>query len=63
MDVVKEIVNEIDRIWTKLVDNGYFTEDELQLVTDIAGYSVETLNDCIYSRYGYRSLEQLEEEW
>lgn len=25
------------------------------------GWSIETLNDCIYARYGYHSYEQLEE--
>lgn len=52
----------VDELWEKLIMDNYFTEEELQLVTDVAGYSVSTLNDCIYSRYGYRSWEQLVEE-
>ena len=50
---------EENKTWSYLVDNGYFTEEELQLITDINGYNMETLNDCIYARYGYRSLDQL----
>lgn len=52
----------VDELWEKLIRDNYFTEEELQLVTDIAGYSISTLNDCIYSRYGCRSWEQLVEE-
>jgi len=32
------------------------------LITNINGYSIDTLNDCIYARYGYRSYEQMHEE-
>jgi hypothetical protein len=46
-------------IWDTLLDYNFFTENELQLVTNINGLSEETLNDAIYSRYGYRSIEQL----
>ena len=48
----------VDFIWSVLVDNYYFTQQELELITCINGYKVETLNDCIYARYGYRDLEQ-----
>jgi hypothetical protein len=48
-------------LWDNLLDGGYFTDMELQLVTNINGYSVETLNDCIYARYGYRNWKQLKE--
>lgn len=50
---------DIDYLYQRLIDDEYFTEDELRLVTDVAGYSLETLNDCIYSRCGYRDFEQL----
>jgi hypothetical protein len=46
-------------LYDKLIDNGYFTSDELDLVTNINGYSIETLSDCIYCRYGYHSWEQM----
>lgn len=49
-----------------LVYEGYFTNEELKLLTNINGLSIETLNDAIYARYGYRDYEQMkesEEEW
>ena len=54
-------MDEVNEIYCALIDNSYFTEEELRLVTDINGWSIETLNDCIYARYGYHSYEQLEE--
>ena len=51
--------NDVSYVWDFLIENAYFTEAELQLVTSLNGYSIETLNDCIYVRYGYRSLEQM----
>jgi hypothetical protein len=52
-------MDEVNKIYTELIERGYFTEEELSLITCINGYSVETLNDCIYARYGYRDLDQL----
>lgn len=51
--------NEIEKIWDYLVESEIATEEELNLITCINGYSVETLNDVIYARTGYRSLDQL----
>lgn len=59
MEKMKE---KIDQMWEWLVDEGIATEEELQLVTDINGYSIETLNDVLYARTGYREEEQLEDE-
>lgn len=55
-------MKDVNKLWDKLIEQELFTEEELRLVTDINGYSVETLNECIYARYGYRSLEQMEED-
>jgi hypothetical protein len=41
---------------------GIATEKEIMLVTKINGFSVETMNDILYARTGYRSIEQLEDE-
>jgi len=49
-------------IWNYLIDYGIATEGELQLVTCINGYNENTLNDVIYARTGYRSIEQLKNE-
>lgn len=51
---------DVDALFETLVDEQLFTGDELRLVTCILGYSVETLNKCIYARYGYQDYEQLE---
>lgn len=53
---------EIIEIYNNLIDNGYFTEKELELITNINGFNLETLNDAIYTRYGYRDYEQLTQE-
>ena len=55
-------MEDVNKLWDKLIEQELFTEEELRLVTDINGYSVETLNDCIYARYGYRDLEQMKED-
>jgi hypothetical protein len=46
-------------MWDYLLDNGIASEDTLQVVTSINGYSVDTLNDVLYATTGYRSLEQI----
>ena len=48
-------------IYQCLIDGEFFTEAELNLVTDINGNSIEALNDCIFARYGYPDYEQLTE--
>ena len=53
------IDKDVNFVYIYLIDNGYFTEAELQLMTCVNGYTIDTLNDCIYARYGYHSLEQL----
>lgn len=50
-----------DEVWEKMIEWGIATENELQLVTDILGYNLDTLNDIIFARTGYRDLEQYEE--
>ena len=53
--------NDAARVWDYIIDNGIATQDELQLVTDINGYSVDTLNDVLYARTGYRNIDQIKE--
>ena len=48
-------------IYQCLIDDGFFTEAELNLITDINGDSIKTLNECIMARYGYQDYEQLTE--
>jgi hypothetical protein len=59
MDLTNE---EVDEAWAYLVENGVATEEELQLVTDINGYSMQTLDDVVGARTEWHSVEQLKEE-
>jgi hypothetical protein len=52
----------ISDIWDYIIDNGLASEEALRLVTNINGYNEDTLNDVIYSKTGYRDLEQLKNE-
>ena len=49
---------ELDEYWDWMLDNNIVSEETLQIVTDINGYSVETLNDILYAATGYRNREQ-----
>lgn len=53
---------EVNELWDELLNMDLFTKGELQLITNINGYSVETLNDAIFARYGYRDLNQMMED-
>ena len=45
-------------LWDYLIDNNIATEETLSIITNINGYTVDTLNDVLYSVTGYRTLEQ-----
>lgn len=49
---------ELDAYYDFLIDQGIATDEELNLVTKINGYSEETLNDVLEVRTGYHSKEQ-----
>ena len=48
--------------WDLIVSFGIATEEELDLVTKIAGYTIEVLDNVVYTRTGYRDIEQFLEE-
>ena len=50
------------RIWNFLEDELGVSRETLDIVTCVAGYSVETLNDVLYAVSGYNSIDQLLEE-
>lgn len=51
---------ELENAWCNfIIDNNIATENEVNLVTDINGYSESTFLAIIYARTGYRSYEQL----
>ena len=45
-----------------LLGNDYFTEAELQLITNMLGYKIETFNLAVYCRYGYRTVQDFLED-
>lgn len=55
-------LNAADLLYNELVDRELFTSAELILAISLNGFTVETLNNCLFVRYGYRSLEQMLEE-
>jgi hypothetical protein len=55
-------MEKVNLLWDYLIDNEIATEDALVLLTNINGYSVETLEDALYALTGYRSIDQLEDE-
>ena len=59
---MKKNYDDVNVLQDELIMNELFTHDELRLLTNINGYSVETLNDAIFSRYGYRDYDQMMED-
>jgi hypothetical protein len=60
----KKIINEnryysADEAYDILVEYEIATEDEINLVCNIIGYNIETMEDILYVRTGYRSFDQL----
>lgn len=53
----------IEQIWDLLIDYNVATQDELDLVTSINDYSIDTLNSIIYARTAHQNIEQLMEEY
>lgn len=51
-----------DEMWEYLESKNIATYDEIVLVTDINGYTEETLLDILYARTGYRNFEQMKDE-
>lgn len=51
-------MRKVDELYRKLIEYGIAAEDELNLVTDVAGYSEETLCSVVYARTGYQTFSQ-----
>lgn len=52
----------LNTLYDKIVEYGIATDKEIELVTSINGWNEETMNDIIYVRTGYVSIEQYEED-
>lgn len=51
-----------EQMWSYLEEVVGVSEQTLQVVTDINGYSEQTMLDILYVVTGYRSFDQFEEE-
>lgn len=47
-----------NEMWDRLLKLGV-SEQTLQIVTSINGFSAETLQDILYAHTGYRDFDQL----
>ena len=54
--------NNIDGACDYIIGHGIATEEELQLITHINGYSIETLDSVVYARTGFNTVEQFYNE-
>ena len=52
---------QIEKLWDLIVNYELATEQSLQLVTRLNGYTLETMEDVLYALTGYRSYEQFME--
>ena len=59
---MKKLYSDPVLVYEHLIDHELFTQEELDLATNLNGFNMETLNDCLYVRFGYRSLEQMLDE-
>ena len=55
-------MTDIEDAITFLEEEGVATCEEINLVTKINGYNMDSINDIIYVRTGCRDYEQLLEE-
>jgi len=51
-------MTDIDKVWDILISYNVATEEELKLVVCINGYNLQTLNDVLFARTGYRDINQ-----
>ena len=58
---MKTLDEQRDQLWDYLIDNEIASLDTLQVVTNINGYTLDTLEDIFYATTGYRNLKQIEE--
>ena len=50
-----------EEMWDELIELGV-SEQTLQIVCNINGFSTETMEDVLYAHTGYRAFDQLEED-
>lgn len=60
-DNLMDSEKEYNDLWDLIIDNNIATEDELNLISCINGWRLETLEDVLYVRTGYRDAQQFKE--
>lgn len=53
----------IDEVWDLFLTWDICSEETLNVVTSINGYSLETMADILYATTGLRNIEQLKSEF
>ena len=53
---------DIETMWMVLAEDLGVSEQTLQIVTSINGYTCETLLAVLYAHTGYRNFDQLEDD-
>ena len=53
---------ELSEMHKYLVEYEIATEDEIELVSNINGYTRATMTDILYSKTGYNTFDQQQEE-
>ena len=48
--------------WDYILDLGIATKEELELITHINGFNIDSLDSVVYVRTGFNTVEQLKEE-
>ena len=48
---------DINYYYQQLIDSGIATESEVELVCNINGFSMDTLNDILYAKVGCNDVE------
>ena len=59
--VMTRLDKELDKLYDYLLESEIATLDEVSLVCSINGTNIDSLNSILYSRTGYRSLDQIKE--
>lgn len=52
----------VEEAWDYLIETGLASEETLQVVTSINGYSLDTLESVLYATAGYHKFSQLTDE-
>ena len=54
---------EIEQAWDELKERYGVSEETLQIITNINGYSLKTLEDVLHAVTGYQDFEQARKEY